>query len=275
MKKIYLSGNYVTVIYDGTNERLYPISQVSLAEEVDHFNIENRIENQPKDTIVSFASVGTWFNEAGDTAYTVETLRAFFAGISAVGVTSTEVKSDIQGYYSLLSGFYFGGVATEKIISTAEANTWLDVDLTVDALGTFDYRTSDMKAAQAVGHSGTGASGSPIVFLLEGLTETSTASVRAAMSFDPDEDGGRFESKLLFTRHSGTSPSTDFAIEASGLAVESGADVDYSYTPNTQFFIGDTIDTNGVGDAGTVRLQVKTDVAGTLSMREICLFIQS
>tara|TARA_R110002049_G_scaffold190727_1_gene359386 strand:+ start:566 stop:1306 length:741 start_codon:yes stop_codon:yes gene_type:complete len=220
----------------------------------------------------------------GDTYLTSDTGRFFKYNLDgtpreitsgSIAEVGTAIQSQVQGYYSLLSGFYFGGVATQKIITTEETNTWLDVDLSIDALGTFDFRTQAMKSAQAIGHTGTGASGDPIVFLLEGLTQTSTASVRAAMSFDPDEDGGRFESKLLFSRHSGTSPATDFAIEASGLAVESGADVDYSYTPNTQFFVGDTIDTNGVGDAGTVRLQVKADVAGTLSMREICLFIQS
>ena len=220
----------------------------------------------------------------GDTYFSTDERRYFVYDQNKVAreITSgslsevgTAIQSEVQGYYSLLSSFYFGGDATVMNITTEQTNTWLDVHLDVDALGVFDFRTNGMKDAQAVGHIGTGADGSPIVFLLEGLTASSTASVRTAMSFDPDEDGGRFESKLLFTRHSGTSPSTDFAIEASGLAVESGADVDYSYTPNTQFFIGDTIDTNGVGDAGTVKFQVKTDVAGTLSMREICLFIQS
>jgi len=276
MKKIYLSGNYVTVIYDGTNERLYPISQVQLSEFTDHFLIENRIENQPKDTQVSFASVGTWFNEAGDTAYTVESLRIFFTGISAVGVTSTEVKSDIQGYYSLLSNYYFtGGLATERIITTAEAGTWLDIELTIDANGVFDNRPTGMKTAQAVGHLGSGALGDPICFKLEGLTTTSSADLRTAFTFDPDEDGGRVESRLLFKRHSGTTPASDFVIEATSLSMESGADLEYSNTPNVQFFIGDTIDTNAPGDAGTVQVQIKVDVAGTISMREVALFIES
>lgn len=82
MKKIYRSGNYVEVNYDGTNLRLYPIGQVQLSEFGDHFLIENRIENQPVDTQVSFARIGEWFNEAGDTAYTVATLRTFFEGLS-------------------------------------------------------------------------------------------------------------------------------------------------------------------------------------------------
>lgn len=116
MKKIYLSGNYVTVIYDGVNERLYPISQVQLSEFVDHFLIENRIENQPKDTQVSFATVGTWFNEAGDTAYTVETLRAFFTGLSSTpgDVTQSELDAVQDQALAGHSGYSHSGAFADK-----------------------------------------------------------------------------------------------------------------------------------------------------------------
>lgn len=84
MKKIYLSGSYVEVVYDGTNLRLYPVSQVQLSEFVDHFLIENRVENQPKDTQVSFAQLNAsqWFEQDGVTPYTVASLRTFFEGLS-------------------------------------------------------------------------------------------------------------------------------------------------------------------------------------------------
>ena len=116
MKKIYLSGNYVTVIYDGTNERLYPISQVQLSEFVDHFLIENRIENQPKDTQVSFAGVGSWFNEAGDTAYTVESLRTFFTGVSATpgDVTQAELLEVENLAKGGQSGYSHSGAFADK-----------------------------------------------------------------------------------------------------------------------------------------------------------------
>jgi len=190
--------------------------------------------------------------------------------------TATEVKEIIQGYYALLSNFYFtGGAATEVVVPVGGTGIWTDVELTVDPLGTFDFRPDGMTAAQSVGHLGTGANGDPILFKLEGLTQSSSCSLRTALTFDPDEDGGRLEARLLFKRHSGTTPGTDFAIEATSLAMESGADLDYSATPNVQFFIGDTIDTNGIGDAGTVQVQFKTDVAGIISMRELALFIQA
>ena len=221
----------------------------------------------------------------GDTYFSTDDQRYFVYNKEGIAreITSgsieevgEEVKGNIQGYYSLLSNYYFnGGVATERIITTSEVGQWLDIELTVDALGVFDNRPTAMKEAQTIGHDGTGANGDPIIFKLEGLTTTGTATIRSAFTFDPDEDGGRIESRLLFNRHSGTSPSTDFSIESTSLAMESGADLEYSDTPSVQFFIGDTIDTNGVGDAGRVRIQIKSDVAGTILMREIALFIQS
>ena len=56
--------------------------------------------------------------------------------------------------------------------------------------------------------------------------------------------------------------------------MESGADEEYPHLVNVQFFVGDTINTNGVGDAGKVRFQIKSDVAGTILMNEMAIFIQ-
>jgi len=189
--------------------------------------------------------------------------------------TLSDISSVTQGYYSLLSNFYFtGGVATTKEIASEDTGQWIDVELTIDTQGKFDNRPMDMKTAQPVGHLGSGAQGDPICFKLEGLTTKSSASLRTSLTFDPDVDGGRFDSRLLFKRHTGATPSQDFSIESNSLNITSGASLDYSFTPNIQFFIGDTIDTNGVGDAGTVQVQIRTDVAGTVSMRELALFIQ-
>ena len=182
----------------------------------------------------------------------------------------------VQGHYALLSNFYFtGGQATETLIEEDDTNQWLDLVMDIDPQGIFDYRPDNMVDAQSVGHSGTGALGDPICFKLEGLTLSSSANLRSVFSFDPDEDNSRLEIRLLFTRHSGTTPSAPFAIKESSVAMENGADEEYPATPNTQFFIGDTIDTNGPGDAGQVQVQIKVDTPGTLSVKEMVLFIQS
>jgi hypothetical protein len=211
----------------------------------------------------------------GDAAADYDTLGKAEDKIIALEAKSDNKVNEIQGHYALLTNFYFtGGQATDTIIAVADVDTWLNVNITVDALGTFDQRPDVMQTAQSSGHTGAGTQADPIKMLLEGLTLHSSASFRAVMTFVPDEDGGRLDSRLCFTRHTGTTPSEDFAIEASSVAMESGADTEYSNTPDIQFFVGDTIDTNGAGDAGTVRFQIRSDVAGTLSMREMALFIQ-
>ena len=182
-------------------------------------------------------------------------------------------EDDVQGYYGLLSNFYFtGGLATQTVISVDQVNQWIDVNLTVDENGLFDNRPVSMIDVQPNGHSGDGAD-SPILFNLEGLETTSFANFRASMSFVPEEDEGQLESRLLFNRHSGTTPSEDFSIEEVSLSMQNGADIDYVSEPMLSFFIGDTIDTNGAGDSGKCKFQIKSNVAGTIHLRALTWYI--
>ena len=132
-----------------------------------------------------------------------------------------------------------------------------------------------MKSAKVTGYEGDGSNGNPIKFLLEGLGVRGSATLRASLSFSPDEDGGRLDSRIFLERHSAATPADDFPIPAAGLAMESGADEDYPHLVDIQFFIGDTINTNAANDAGKLRFQIKSDVTGTVSMREMALFIQA
>jgi len=178
-----------------------------------------------------------------------------------------------QGYYGLLSGFYFSGTATETVIDSSNVNTFVDVALDVDANGTFDKRPQAMKDAFPQAIEGDGSDGNPIIFSLEGLDINAFANFRASLAFEPDEDEGQLESRLLFNRHSGTSPSVDFAIEEVSLSMQNGADKDYVSEPLLTFFVGDTIDTNGTGDAGKCRFQIKSNVQGTLKLRALTWYI--
>jgi hypothetical protein len=190
-------------------------------------------------------------------------------------------KRNAQGYYGLLSGIYFDGAATSIEIPVEQINIWQDVVMTIQAPvsgvhdgGVSDERVTTMKEANTVGHTGTGAFGNPIVFLLEGLQESSACTLRASLTFEPDEDGGRLDSRIFLERHSAAQPSEDFTIDSAGLSMESGADEPYPHLVSVQFFIGDTVNTNAPGDAGKIRFQIKSDVAGTVSMNEMALFIQ-
>ena len=181
------------------------------------------------------------------------------------------VANELQGYLGILSPFYFDGVATPTTLDIDDVDVWQDVVMTIHPSGVSDQRVKSMKDAQTVGYSGDGTVGDPIIFLLEGLEEPSFCTLRTSLSFVPDEDGGRLDSRLFIERHTGAG--ADFSINAAGLAMESGADEIYPHLINTEFFIGDTIDTNGPGDAGKVRFQVKVDVPGVITMNEMALFI--
>ena len=189
---------------------------------------------------------------------------------------SNLVADDIQGYYGLLTNFYFtGAVPTVTEIGEDDVDEWVDVNFDVDALGNFDNRPSLMKAANAVGHTGAGTPADPVTFLIEGLTTRASVNFRASLTFEPDVDEAQLETRLLFNRHSGTTPSDDFPIADVSLNMNNGADVEYDAEPMLSFFVGDTIDTNGVGDAGQCRFQVRSTVEGTLRMRALTWYIQS
>ena len=180
---------------------------------------------------------------------------------------------EIQGYYGLLTDFYFGGTSTETVIDLNNVNTWINVDINIASEGLFDNRPQDMKDAQNIGHEGDGSASNPVIFKLEGLDIRSFANFRASMAFEPEDDEGQLESRLLFNRHSGTVPSDDFAIEEVSLSMFNGADVDYVSEPMLSFFIGDTIDTNGAGDAGKCKFQIKSNVTGVIKLRALTWYI--
>jgi len=195
-------------------------------------------------------------------------------GNIVVSIADGELSSsDIQGYYGLLTDYYFGGDVTETVIDLQNVNTWVNVDINIATQGLFDNRPQSMKDAQNIGHDGDGSTGNPIIFKLEGLTQSSFANFRASVAFEPEEDEGQLEFRLLFNRHSGTTPSTDFSIEEVSLSMFNGADVDYVSEPMLSFFIGDTIDTNGINDAGKCRFQIKSNVPGVLKLRALTWYI--
>ena len=181
------------------------------------------------------------------------------------------VNEHSQGYIGLLSDFYFDGAGTSTEIAIEEVNVWQEVIMTIHPQGISDQRVDDMKESQAVGYEGDGSLGNPINLLLEGLVEASFCTLRTSLDFTPDEDGGRLDSRLYVERHNGAG--NDFAIDAAGLAMESGADESYPHLISVDFFVGDTINTNGPNDAGKVRFQIKSDVTGTVTMKEMALFI--
>ena len=52
-----------------------------------------------------------------------------------IPATNEDVIANEQGHYSLLSSIYFGGTATETLLTTEQTGQWIDVILTIDPLG--------------------------------------------------------------------------------------------------------------------------------------------
>lgn len=177
-------------------------------------------------------------------------------------------ESETQGYFGLLSDFYFDGDATETIITEDDVDTWIDVNLVINPQGTFDKRPQVMKDADSVGYDAVTQ-----LFNLEGLTTDNFGAFRASISFDPDEDDGELSARLEFQRHSGTTPNDPFPIEDIVATMAQGAETDYPVEPYLTFFVGDTIDTNGPGDSGKCKFQIKSSVPGILSTRALTWYI--
>ena len=200
-------------------------------------------------------------------------------GVPVAGLQTGDLvlaRDYIQGYYGLLTNFYFtGAVPTVTEIETEQVDQWIDINFTTDALGLFDYRPDAMKLANAVGHTGSGTQVDPIVFSLEGLSIRAHANFRASLTFEPDVDESQLETRLIFNRHSGTTPNDQFPIADVSLIMSQGADIEYDAEPMLSFFVGDTIDTNAPGDAGSCTFQVRSSVEGTLRMRALTWYIQS
>ena len=230
------------------------------------------------DTIKHTSQLETIEKEDGRIVFDdTENVNKYWDGTKWISISGEDAINEStnlysQGYIGLLSPYYFDGLATSSEIVIEEVDVWQDVIMTIHPDGISDQRVQDMKSAQTVGFEGDGSLNNPIVFLLEGLVEKSFATLRASLGFIPDEDGGRLDSRIFLERHTGAGD--DFSIDSSGLAMESGADELYPHYVNVEFFIGDTIDTNGPNDAGKVRFQIKSDVTGTVSMNEMALFIQ-
>ena len=215
----------------------------------------------------------------GSTYIASNSNEVYFAGDSGipalVGNTGL-ISQEIQGYYAVLTDYYFTGDlngSTETLILDNEVDQWKDVGFQVNTAGEFDKRPLSMKEAQPNALEGSGTQADPFLFLIEGLDQNSFVGFRASLAFEPEDDEGQFEARLDFERHSETTPNDNFPIEQVVMTMSQGADKEYSAEPYLTFFVGDTIDTNGVGDAGKCKFQVKSSVAGTLKMRALTWFI--
>lgn len=125
MNKIYVSGNYIIVEDASGKLTSYPKSKSEYCEQVDCFVLRK----YPNKAIVEFkfAEIGTWFNEAGDTAYTEATLRTLlrentdFSSASG-GSGAIPITQSVNGHSNFVPGTEVGELAYSK---TSEGTRWL------------------------------------------------------------------------------------------------------------------------------------------------------
>ncbi len=197
-----------------------------------------------------------------------------FASIPLVSTTpdANDVSKELQGFYGMRSSYYYNGTASATEIDVTDVDTWIDVNFTTDPEGLYDNRTSAMKSASVVGHTGVGTQVDPITFLLDGLTSRSTLKLNASLGFQPESDEGQLEVRLNFTRNS-SSALGNFFIPDIVANMDQGAGIEYEIEQSLSFFCDDTISTVVPGDAGQFTFQIRSTTAGTLSLRALTLFI--
>ena len=108
------------------------------------------------------------------------------------GITEAEALLEakkVSGYLGLLSPYYFGGVGTDTVIDPVSVDQWVDVNLSVDPVGTFDYRPQDMVDANATGFSGAGTAGSPTTQVSLSGNLDKSSSTGTVVSFDLADAG--------------------------------------------------------------------------------------
>lgn len=173
------------------------------------------------------------------------------------------------GYYALLTEYYSGGLPSKTTITDEMINTWTDVVFEPEpTVGVIDRRPKGMMdAVESPYDAVTG------VFSLEGLTLDSFGSFRASLAYFPKVDEGELEVRLVFNKHSQAPTQDPFYIEQVNMVMNQGSDRDYPSEPYLSFFVGDTINTVGEGDAGSCKFQVKSTVAGVVKMRALTWYL--
>lgn len=192
------------------------------------------------------------------------------------GTILPEAKK-VSGYLGLLSSYYFGGSGSVTTIADTDVNQWVDVLLTVDPAGTFDYRPQEMVDQDATGFSGTGAAGDPYLFSLAGLDQEAFGKMRVTGLFTPDIDESQLDVRLLFTPNT-SGAFGQFGIAEQAASMTQGAVQDYFVEPTITFFVGNTIEdigTAGSPDAGQFQLQIRSSVEGEFTLRGMTAYFHS
>lgn len=195
---------------------------------------------------------------------------------NSLGVESSQVAKDIQGYYGYVTDYYNpnGTNSTQEL----EADIWADLEPQVYL--NFAHLPTGMADLHSLngGVPQVTAGSTPADYQQLSLAGTDAGSfgrVRVLVRFDPEIDESQLDLRLTFTTNAAAQATglTEFSIEKQGLVMTQGADIFYSDEALITFFVGDTLEGATVADAGTVRVQARSSVAGTLEVLGVTLDI--
>jgi len=275
-KKLELLGNYIVITDIETKKEEFQGSRGSVTYELSKDNFINFYEKEVYKVGYHYTNLvkgdlSSWA-DLEELLVWVRTNTAVYSPILTTELLGESIENlidtEAQGYYGLLTDFYFDGAATETVIAVEDVDQYVDVNFTIASEGIFDKRPESMKTADPVGFDP-----ATQLFNLESLTTEHFGAFRASLSFDPDEDDGELSARLEFQRHSTATPVDPFPIEDIVASMSQGADTEYPVEPYLTFFIGDTINTIAPGDSGKCKFQIKSSVPGTVSMRALTWYI--
>ena len=183
------------------------------------------------------------------------------------GITTANVRDEIQGYYGYTTDYYTVGVAnTVQTIGAGETTMIMP-----QVAAVYQYMPTIMSDVNTNPYVGSGATigTGQTEFSLAGLSSGAACIVRTALAFDPDEDNTNLDIQLKFTTNTATQGTglTNFTIKKeNALIMQVGGDQQYISENLFSFFVGTTLEGTTQSDAGSFRIEVIPSNDGDLEV---------
>ena len=183
------------------------------------------------------------------------------------GITTADVRDEIQGYYGYTTDYYTVGVAnTIQFIGAGETTMIMP-----QVAAVYQYMPTIMSDVNTNPYVGSGATigTGQTEFSLAGLSSGASCIVRTALSFDPDEDNTNLDIQLKFTTNTATQGTglTNFTIKKeNALIMQVGGEQQYISENLFSFFVGTTLEGTTQSDAGSFRIEVIPSNDGELEV---------
>ena len=183
------------------------------------------------------------------------------------GITTADVRDEIQGYYGYTTDYYTVGVAnTIQFIGAGETTMIMP-----QVAAVYQYMPTIMSDVNTNPYVGSGATigTGQTEFSLAGLSSGASCIVRTALAFDPDEDNTNLDIQLKFTTNTATQGTglTNFVIlKENALIMQVGGDQQYISENLFSFFVGTTLEGTTYDNAGSFSIEVIPSNDGELEV---------